>query len=369
MARIASSQRGRRSCAVSPRLSLPAQLCSPGAATIAALAAPPCSPRRDLGSRELGPVSADLIPYLTVRNKFDKETRRPEQRHTGPWSEFVTMCTTHTVMRDKGGCGFAPLTMVDAPCRCGGEDCPGKLGHLIGANVLAFTVLMLDVDKYRADLRQLDQTGAERSMVRLRELKLRHIVYSTHSHRYPDHASLRVAIALSRPVSIEEWPLFFPAVTAMLDIEHDPGVSGTVGRFWYLPAHPPGAEPIAYAVDGDPIDVDAIMAVARAAQAAKPPAEPPRPRQPYTPRGDEFDIRAAMATSYPDVREETRHASRSPRSNLLRICRMALVLDILRNNWVASATRAGFRVLRPNVMSRGGFDIATPVWDHRGQHH
>lgn len=272
---------------------------------VAAIAALPLGPRRDPESHELGPVSADLIPYLTVRSKFDKATRRPGQRHTGTWSEIASMLTQHAVLPDKDrALGFVPLTMVDAPCTCGKKDCPGELGHLRAENVVAFSMLILDLDKYRDDSRQLDQAGAERAMARLRELNVRHFVYSTFSHSYPDHASLRVGVALSRPVTVEEWTLFFPAVTAWLDVEHDPACSGTVGRFWYMPAHPPGAEPIAYVVDGDPIDVDAIMERARAAEAAKPPRESVRPRQRYTPRGDEFDIRAAMATSHPDVRTE-----------------------------------------------------------------
>jgi len=95
-------------------------------------------------------VNADLITYLTLRDKHDKATRRPGQRHTGPWSELVAMLTRHAILPNKDlGLGFAPLTLMDAPCTCGSETCPGQAGHLISTNVLAFNALMLDCDKYR----------------------------------------------------------------------------------------------------------------------------------------------------------------------------------------------------------------------------
>lgn len=242
---------------------------------------------------------SDSIELLILRSVGDKATRRQGQRQTVSWTELAGLLTKHTILADKRkGQGFSPLTMADAQCTCGGKKCCGKLGHFIAPNVLAFNVLMLDVDKYRADGRQLDQAGAELAMDRLRALKLRHVIYSTYNHRYPDHASLRAAIALSRSVTVEEWPLFFLVVTAWLDIEHDAQCSETIGRFWYLPACPAGTEPIAYAVDGDPIDVDAIMASARAAEAmsAAKKAQQPRsgPRRSYTPRVDEFSIRELM---------------------------------------------------------------------------
>lgn len=245
----------------------------------------------------------DTISILRLSGRTDKATRRQGQRQELTWSALVAMMTEHANLEDKSrGLGFAPVTMADAPCTCGANDCPVELGHFIGPNVLAINVLMLDVDKYR-DGRQLDQSGAERAMDRLRTRDIRHVVASSHSHRYPDHAAFRAAIALTRPVTVDEWPVFFAAATGYLDVEHDATCSKTIGRFWYAPAHPPGAEPIAYAHDGRPLDVDMILAIARAAPRAEPPKPSPRPR-PCAPTEGAFDIRDAMARWLPGVRCE-----------------------------------------------------------------
>jgi hypothetical protein len=72
---------------------------------------------------------SDLIEYLSIRNAYDKATRRQGQRHRVPQSEIAAMLTKSTMLRDKfHGLGFAPLTMHDEPCTCGAEDCPGELG-------------------------------------------------------------------------------------------------------------------------------------------------------------------------------------------------------------------------------------------------
>src|ERR1051325_8334452 len=52
---------------------------------VAAIAALPPKPRRDPEGAETDPVRGYLIRYLTVRNKFDKETRRPGQQHAATW--------------------------------------------------------------------------------------------------------------------------------------------------------------------------------------------------------------------------------------------------------------------------------------------
>lgn len=248
---------------------------------------------------------SELIEYLSIRSAYDKATRRPGQRHRVPRSEIAAMLTKSTMLRDKfHGLGFAPLTMHDEPCACGAEDCPGELGHFVGPNVLAFNLIVLDLDKYR-DGRQLDQAGAERAMARLRALKLWHCVYSTFSHRMPDHASLRGVLEPSRPVLREEWGLFFPALSTLLDIDYDTACSKTVGRLWFLPSHPPGGEPIAYSVDGAAVDVALIMELARAAQAAIPPKESTSRSTFYTRRGDAFEIRELIATEYPGAKSKS----------------------------------------------------------------
>src|SRR5258708_36592117 len=57
-----------------------------------------------------------------------------------------------------------------------------------------------------------------------------HVGHMTHSHAYPDHASFRVTIALSRSVTAADWPGFYAAAMAHLEIPHD-SVSTDPPRF------------------------------------------------------------------------------------------------------------------------------------------
>lgn len=241
-------------------------------------------------------MTNDSIEIIKVANANDKATNR---RQKVTWAKLADRLTKHEVREVKDGACWSPLTMRNGPCSCGSKTCPGKLGHLTKPNVLAVGALVLDIDKYRADKRQLDQAGAERAMARLRELGLRHVVHSSHSHRYPDNASLRVVIALSRPVTPIEWPTFFEAAIEWLGVECDLECSKTVGRIWYLPTRPENSEPIAYAVEGAALDVDAIVASAKPPEPAR-----SRPTSVYTARPGAFDIRDLMASKYPGRAEQ-----------------------------------------------------------------
>jgi hypothetical protein len=238
------------------------------------------------------------IEIVQLRNASDKATRRPGQRAKLTWDELVGMLARHDVRASKDGPGWSPLSMRDGECTCGADSCPRDLGHFTKPNVLALYALVLDIDKCRDGRRQLDQAGAERAIARLRELGLRHVVHSTHSHRYPDRASLRAVIAMSRPVTTIEWPTFFDTATAWLDVDRDPSCSRTIGRFWYLPSVPLNRFPIAHAVEGASLNVDAIMAT------ANPPVQPVQPAQgrPYTHQGEAFDIGEAMSRWLPAKR-------------------------------------------------------------------
>lgn len=231
------------------------------------------------------------------------------------WSGLAAELTRHARRADKGGPGWAPVTFSDEPCSCGKENngklvCPVEHGHRIDQNVLEVYALALDVDKTAPDehgkRHQLDQAGAQVALERLRRLGLRHIVHSSHSHAPPAKACYRVVVALSRSVASADFDQFWRAALTYLDIHHDPASKNTA-RFWYLPSCRPDAEPIAEVHEGNPLDVEMIMAIARTTAAARPRGAATRPRaavRSYTPRDGAFDIDAFMAAHYPGVRSD-----------------------------------------------------------------
>ena len=251
-------------------------------------------------------MSETLIPITRFRDECDHATRDHDQRDVLTWDQLTAMLTNHARRVAKSGPGWAPVTFVDAPCTCGSPKCPRDRGHRVNENVIALHALTLDVDKTTAvkasERRHLDRADAEQALERLHWLGLRHAAHTTHSHAYPDHASFRVTIALSRSVSAEEWPRFYAAAMAYLDIPYDPASRNTA-RFWYLPSCKPDAAPIVVVHDGQPLDVEMVMGISRAAAlaTARTAAKKPAATRCYVAELGDFDIRGLMAERYAPV--------------------------------------------------------------------
>jgi RecA-family ATPase len=86
------------------------------------------------------------------------------------------------------------------------------------------------------------------------------ILHATHSDR-PEDRCLRVVVALSRPVPAADWPRFWDAAVALLGVPADPATRDA-SRLYYLPSRPTGADAAYASADGEPLDVDAVLAVA-----------------------------------------------------------------------------------------------------------
>jgi hypothetical protein len=178
--------------------------------------------------------------------------------------------------------------------------------------------LVLDVDKMpkriiggateTTDKEPLDQIAADAVTARLTELGLRCVVHTTHSHLPPLNVSLRVVIAISRPVPAASWEAFWSAAVAHLGVHVEPSCRNP-DRFWYAPSHPPGAQTAWSRVfEGEPLDVDALLA------AAEPPPDP-KPKasttgSTYTPREGDFDLVAFVAERHPGAKEYTNRGHR-----------------------------------------------------------
>jgi hypothetical protein len=289
---------------------------------------------------------------------------RTSARAALDWPSLVTRLSRHDRRSSKDGPGWAP-TVFTEPCTCGGEKCPGASGHRITQNVLEIHALVFDLDKKRnprfpgkqADGKPepsgipLDEMTAWQCLHRLDDLNLRRIVHTTHSHNPPEKWSLRVVIALSRPVPIAQWEQFWLAAVQRIGIHVEPSCKNP-DRFWFAPSAPPESEPWSKHHDGTPLDVDAVL---EDAQPLPEPAPVPQ-RQPRTraPRKAEFDIYRFVAENYPGSRPlskrdggmrweitcpwESEHSSSSPRDTMIS---------------VDSIGRPGFHCLHDHCSERG----------------
>ena len=262
---------------------------------------------------------------IAVTGFSDVRDVRTTSRSSVEWSALVARLSRHERRSNKDGPGWAPAVFRE-PCTCGKEKCPGAGGHRVDDNVLELHALVFDLDK-RSDRTPLDEATAHACMKRLADLGLRRIIHTTHSHAPPNRWSLRVVVALSRPVPADQWERFWRAAVAQIGIHVEPSCFNPA-RFWYAPSAPPTSEPWSQSHDGDPLNVDAVL------DAAEPePRLPPPPRGRRAPR-EEFDIYRFMAETYPGVRPEfgrgiTRwdiscpweceHSSSSPRDTMVSI--------------------------------------------------
>lgn len=174
------------------------------------------------------------------------------------WPELAFRLSKFQHSENKKAIGGWSPVAYRSFCECGEDSCPGDLGHRINENVLEVYALAFDLDKTR-DGATLDQDYADAALQRLNDLGLRYVVHTTHSHAPPNRVSLRVVVALSRPVSGHEWERFWAAAVEYIDI-HVESACRNLGRFWFLPSSRPGYESWSRSVDGDPLDVKKLLA-------------------------------------------------------------------------------------------------------------
>lgn len=254
---------------------------------------------------------------------------RTSARAAVTWPALVARLSTFTRRPRKDGPGWAPAVFRE-PCTCGTNACLGAGGHRIDDNVLELHALVFDLDK-RSDRTPLDEATAHACLKRLDDLGLCRVVHTTHSHNPPEQWSLRVVIALSRPVPAAEWPRFWRAAVQRIAIHVEPSCFNPA-RFWYAPSAPAEAEPWSKSFDGAPLDVEAVL---EDAEPEKPRAEPPPPRTPRRGARQDFDIYHFVASSYPGSRPDSmrdggmrweiecpwegEHSSSSPRDTMISI--------------------------------------------------
>jgi P4 family phage/plasmid primase-like protien len=252
---------------------------------------------------------------------------RTTARANVDWHALVTRLSSHTRRPTKDGPGWCPAVFKDS-CTCGTNACHGAGGHRIDDNVLELHALVFDLDK-RSDGTFLDEATAMACLKRLDDLGLRRVVHTTHSHAPPDKWSLRVVIALSRPVPAKEWPEFWRAAVRSIGIHVEPSCFNPA-RFWYAPSAPMDSEPWSKSYDGPELDVDSVLADSEPEPEPKPPQH-----RPVRVRQAEFNIYEFVALTYPGSRMESvrsggtrweiecpwegEHSSSSPRDTMISV--------------------------------------------------
>jgi hypothetical protein len=96
--------------------------------------------------------------------------------------------------------------------------------------------------------------------------KYRHVVYTTASHT-PERPRWRVVGSVSRPMSVEEHAIVWPWTARLLEARGvivDRATSDPC-RLWYTPTVRPGAAFESYVGNGFALNVDNVLAVAKAA--------------------------------------------------------------------------------------------------------
>lgn len=186
-------------------------------------------------------MSAVAISWL--RDKFDSAPQRADLA----WLELVerlskpriSKCTAITCGRNecvhKNGPSWSPATFGNGLARK-------------KENVESLSLLVVDLDHLT------DETlRTAEAMLR----RYRRILHSSHSDNSTDRC-VRAVVALSRPVTRAEWPVFWPAAMTELGQPADPSCCDA-NRLYYLPSRPFDADYYFASYEGEPLDVDAIL--------------------------------------------------------------------------------------------------------------
>lgn len=117
------------------------------------------------------------------------------------------------------------------------------------ANVIGVSLLVLDLDHLTHD---------EVVQVESNLAGLSYMAHPSFSSTDEDFC-LRYVLELTRPVLAEEWPRFWKQAIEDLCVPADPATSDA-SRIYFLPARPEGAEYQLDVQEGDPLDVEVILA-------------------------------------------------------------------------------------------------------------
>lgn len=230
-----------------------------------------------------GGARSNTVTVTLANDLFDQATAGDRQV-TASWDDWAKILTTHKRRPRKDRSensserlGYSLARFVDAPCTCrqgpvqradGGwsigcpdfDHTPGRphKGHRIARNVLSVTGLGIDFDKDEQN-RPLTSDTAARILQAFIARNIKAVIYSTHSHT-SEKPSYRIFIPFTREVLVADWDRFLPAALAVVGIP--PGCHADARHFWFFPSAPEGAQVEAGVCEGEPLNVDTILATA-----------------------------------------------------------------------------------------------------------
>lgn len=155
------------------------------------------------------------------------------------FTKLVASLEKHDIRPGKSGRAWAPHKLKPGTTRA-------------NENVECVTALVLDCDG-----------GIPLEQIRHLFDGLAYVAHSSHSHT-PAKPKHRVVVALSRPVSANEWPEFWRAVVARFDKAGPDRACADPARLYYLPSCPEDTAAHAWSThqEGEALDVDTILAEA-----------------------------------------------------------------------------------------------------------
>lgn len=199
------------------------------------------------------------FPIALYRGQSDTDATVVEG---GTWEDLIDLLSEVRRTPCNSPCDFKQKATAAGRKK---KDCPHKDGQAwspvnfgphpperLNRNIHSLSVAVLEGDHVNEDNLRLIAEVLE---------GLRYIVYSTHSHAPPDDQALRIVLDLSRPVLAKEWRRFWKALVDRLGLPTDPACKDE-SRLYFLPTAPEGAEILFETGEGEPIDVDRILATA-----------------------------------------------------------------------------------------------------------
>lgn len=182
-------------------------------------------------------ANEDALCMSLFRSAFDNEPRRIEIT----WPRFAERLCAPPVVIPKKENAFAYSPAVFS-------------GSRANANVERLSFLSFDLDDIEPDAFR---------KVCARVAGLDAIVYSTFSHSDALSRGLgryRLVLRLSRPVLASEWQTFWSRARDIYAPDADE--CSDEARIYFLPCVPPGCADVheAYALEGEPVDVDKVLA-------------------------------------------------------------------------------------------------------------
>jgi hypothetical protein len=221
----------------------------------------------------LAPLPALPLEFALYENKEDSVPVRASTT----WEKFAQFIVE--------GAQSTPCTVAAGPKKCVGKDCRYKAfpvtpvdgkgnrnymawsptsivgSRRLDVNVKALTLLSLDFDHVNQEQARAVLTAVA---------SYAHVRHTTHNHRSEDMC-FRLIFRLSRPVLADQWHRFLRVAIAYLGVtvetvspkgkkvrQPDPTCKNR-SRIYYTPTHPEDASHDAQVVEGQILDVDAVL--------------------------------------------------------------------------------------------------------------